>query len=99
MWFSHQQGCLRPFFESGWRLTRFESPGGDRVTGLVGSAWFVALLGVWNSMRLCMVVSVGVLVAGVHVSVWWLWVSRVFVTVLFENCIVDASIFFFDAIL
>lgn len=50
-------------------------------------------------MRLCMVVSVGVLVAGVHVSVWWLWVSRVFVTVLFENCIVDASIFFFDAIL
>ena len=87
------------FFESGWRLTRFESPGGDRVTGLLGSAWFVALLGVWNSMRLCMVVSVGVLVAGVHVSVWWLWVSRVFVTVLFENCIVDASIFFFDAIL
>ena len=64
------------------------------MTGLVGSAWFVALLGVWNSMRLCMVVSVGVLVAGVHVSVWWLWVSRVFVTVLFENCIVDASIFF-----
>ena len=24
----------------------FESPGGDRVT-----AWFIALLGVWNSMR------------------------------------------------
>ena len=38
-----------------------ESPGGDRVTGLLGSAWFVALLGVWNSMRLCMVVSVGFL--------------------------------------
>ena len=72
----------------------FESPGGDRVT-----AWFIALLGVWNIMRFCMVVSVGVLVAGARVGVWWLWVSRVLVTVLFENCIVDASIFFFDAIL
>ena len=50
-------------------------------------------------MRFCMVVSVGVLVAGARVGVWWLWVSRVLVTVLFENCIVDASIFFFDAIL
>ena len=82
----------------------FVYPGGDQP--VCGSfvcdcvtAWFVALLGVWNSSCV-LFVSVGVLVAGRA----WLCVvgcgcSGSFVTVLFENCIVDASIFFFDAIL
>jgi small subunit ribosomal protein S17 len=52
----------------------FFNPGGDQP--VCGSfvcdcvtAWFVALLGVWNSSCV-LFVSVGVLVAGLHVSVW-----------------------------
>ena len=76
-----------------------ESPGGDRVTGLFGVGLVRCVVGCLEQHAVVHGCFCGVLVAGVHVSVWWLWVSRVFVTVLFENCIVDASIFFFDAIL
>ena len=78
----------------------FLNPGGDQPVFSV--AWWRScdclvhcVVGCLEQHAVSMVVSVGVLVAGARVGVWWLWVSRVLVTVLFQNCIVDASIFFF----